>query len=154
MEFNQALGGGRPSDIDQTEVTGLLRFSVPIGRNEAKGRVEAIDAQIAKLEQEKTFAKDRIMADATDAYSAVHAAYNALGLTSTNVELAMRLEAAEADKFEEGASDLLALQIREQSTFDAKLLEINAQLAYFKSMADYQAAVATDAPASLLAGAK
>lgn len=150
MEFNQALGGGRPSDIDRSEVTGLLRFSVPIGRNEAKGRMEAIHAEIAKLEQEKTFAKDRIMADATDAYSAVHAAYNALGMTSTNVQLASRLEVAEGEKFEEGASDLLALQIREQSTFDAKLLEVNAQLAYFKSMADYQAAVATDAPANLL----
>lgn len=45
---------------------------------------------------------------------------------------------------------LLALQIREQATFDARNLEINALLVYFKSLADYHAAVATDAPPHLL----
>jgi hypothetical protein len=57
----------------------------------------------------------------------------------------VELETAENEKFAQGASDLLALQIREQATFDARVLEIDAKLARLKAMADYQAAVAADA---------
>lgn len=149
MEFNQAIGQNRPKDINENEFSSFLRFSVPIGRNEAKGRMETIQAQIARLEQEKQFARENIIADVNDAYSAVDAAYTALKRTSLNVHLAEELEAAEAERFKQGASDLLALQIREQSTFEARILEIDATFAYFKALADYQAAVAMDAPSSL-----
>ncbi|MCU0750954.1 MAG: TolC family protein, partial [Akkermansiaceae bacterium] len=43
VEFNQALGSGRPADIDESEITGLLKFSVPIGNNESKGRIASIE---------------------------------------------------------------------------------------------------------------
>lgn len=151
LEFNQALGSGRPGDIDESEITGLMKFSVPIGRNEAKGRLAAIQSEIARLEQQKEFAVERILADANDAHSAVEAAHAALERTRLNVALARELEQAEATRFREGASDLLVLQIREQATFDAQVLEIDAHFAFFKSLADYQAAVASDAPSHLLA---
>lgn len=151
VELNQALGSGRPGDIDESEITGLMKFSVPIGRDEAKGRLQAIQAKIALLKEEKQFARERILADSNDAHSAVEAAFAALNRTHLNVTLAQELEVAETEKFREGASDLLALQIREQATFEARVLEIDAHFAYFKSLADYQAAVATDAPSHLLA---
>lgn len=150
MELNQAIGEGRPSDIDSTEITGLLRFSLPIGNNEAKGRLSAIDAELKRLDEQKKFARDRILADANDAYSALQATHQALERVGTNVSLSMELEAAENEKFKQGASDLLALQIREQATFDARVLEIEAQLARFRALADYQAAIAADAPTTLL----
>lgn len=150
MELNQAIGGGTPSDIEQTELVGLLQFSIPIGQNEAKGRLEAIDGEIRRLQEDRRFAQDRIVADANDSYSAVMAAYNALAQASLNVELAQRLEEAENDKFRDGAADLLALQIREQATFDARVLEIDAIASYFRALANYRAAIAADAPANLL----
>jgi outer membrane protein TolC len=154
LELNQELGKGRPSDIDQTELAGFLKFSVPIGRDEARGRIQAIEAEISKLDQEKQYVRERIIADANDAYSAVTAAYNALDRTHLNVSLAEELEAAENEKFRQGASDLLALQIREQATFQARVVQIEAHLDYFKALADYQAAVAADAPSHLLAHSK
>lgn len=149
MELNQALGGNLPKDIESTEVTALFEFSVPIGRNEAKGRIETITANLAQLAQEKEFARDTILADANNSFSALTAAYEALEQTSENVRLSKILEDAEKEKFDEGASDLLAVQIREQATFDARILEINALQAYFKALADYLAAVAKDAPTHL-----
>lgn len=149
VELNQALGGDLPSDIENTEVTALLSFSVPIGRNEAKGRLEAVKAHMEQLVKEKEFARDTIIADANDSFSALNAAYLALEQTTLNVELSEELEAAENEKFTNGASDLLALQIREQATFDARILEVDALNAYFKALADYQAAVAKDAPTHL-----
>lgn len=150
VELNQAIGNGRPSDIESTEITGLLRFSVPIGRDEARGRIQAIEADIARLNQEKQFVRDRIIADANDAHSAVTAAFAALTRTHLNVSLAEQLEAAENERFKQGAADLLALQLREQATFDARVVEIDAYLAYFRASADYQAAVAADAPSHFL----
>lgn len=149
VELNQALGGDRPKNIEETEINALLEFSVPIGRNEARGRIEAITANLAQLAREKQFARESILADANDSFSAVTAAYETLEQTSENVRLSELLEKAEVTKFEEGASDLLAVQIREQATFDARILEINALQAYFKSLADYLAAVAKDSPTHL-----
>lgn len=149
VELNQALGGDLPKDIESTEITALFEFSVPIGRNEARGRIDAITANLGQLAKEKEFARDNILADANDSFSAVTAAYLALEQTSENVRLSKQLEEAEKMKFEEGASDLLAVQIREQATFDARILEINALKSYFKSLADYLAAVAKDSPTHL-----
>jgi outer membrane protein TolC len=154
VELNQEIGTGRPSDINQTEVTGLLKFSVPIGRNEAKGRLEAINGDLARLEQQRQFTRERILTDADDAFSAVRATYEALARTGINVSLAEELEAAENERFRQGATDLLALQIREQATFDARVLEIDAKLACFRAMADYLAAVASDVPPSLFTSSK
>jgi hypothetical protein len=47
---------------------------------------------------------------------------------------------------------LLALQIREQATFDAQSLEVEATADFFRAMAHYRAAMAADAPPNLLTG--
>jgi outer membrane protein TolC len=153
-EFNQAIGNGRPSDIDEAEIMGLLKFSLPIGNNESKGRIAAIEGELKQLEQKKKFTREQILTDANDSFSALQAAHEVLDQTAENVALAVELKAAENEKFRQGASDLLALQIREQATFDAKVLEIDAKLARLKAMADYQAAVAADAPVGLFSSPK
>lgn len=149
LELNQAIGNDVPSDIEKTELTGMLKFSVPIGRNEAKGRLEMIDASIRQLEKQRQFAREQIYAEASNTFQEVRTAYDSLAKTRENVALAGQLEAAESERFAQGASDLLALQLREQAMFEAKNSEIDAQYAFFKAMADYQAAVAIDAPESL-----
>lgn len=149
IELNQALGDGRDSDIDATEINALLKYSIAIGQNEAKGRREAVDAYYRELLIKQKYAREKIFADATDAFSAVQAAYQMLDRSDLNVQLAEKLQVAENAKFENGASDLLALQIREQKTFDAKLTQIEAVATYFKKLADYYAAVARDAPSHL-----
>jgi outer membrane protein TolC len=149
MELNQAIGHDVPRDIEETEINGLLRFSVPIGRNEAKGRLQDIEASIRQLQQRRQFACDQIRAESNNTYQEVCTAFAALDQTKLNVKLARELEAAESDRFKQGAADLLALQLREQATLDALLLEIDAFLAFYRALADYQAAVAADAPHSL-----
>ncbi|MCX6848001.1 MAG: hypothetical protein NTY98_03690, partial [Verrucomicrobia bacterium] len=64
--------------------------------------------------------------------------------TRRNVELAQQLATAEAERLKQGATDLLALQIREQASFDAKVLEVEAQSEYFRAHANYRAAIAAD----------
>ncbi len=148
VEAGQSVGN-RPKDLEQNEVEAKIEFKLPLQRREAKGRVDVADALIERLNNDKRFARDRIAADVRDAYSAVEAAYNALKMTRRNVELARQLEAAENERLKQGATDLLALQIREQATFDGQVLEVEAQADYFRAQANYRAAIAADAPAKL-----
>lgn len=149
IEAGQFLGGNRPRDIERNEVEAKIEFKLPLQRRDAKGRIDVADATIERLNNEKRFARDRIVADVQDAYSAVLAAQEALKMTRRNVELARQLEAAENERLKQGATDLLALQIREQATFDGEVLEVEAQADYFRAQANYRAAIAADAPTSL-----
>ena len=130
------------------DIEGRIEFKVPLQRREAKGRLESIDAQIERLGNDKKFARDRIAADVRDSYSAIIAAYDQLKQTRLNVDLSQQLEDAETERLKQGATDLLALQIREQATFDAKVLDVEAQAEYFRAQANYRAAIAADAPTS------
>ena len=151
FEINQAIGGERPSsDIENTEIESMLTFSIPIGQNEASGRLEAVDAYLVQLGQDIQIARDKIVADVDDSYSAIRTAYDTLQRFRLNVVLADQLQKGEQEKFHLGASDLLSLQLREQASFDARLVEIEGQLHYFKSLANYRAATASDAPVNLL----
>ena len=149
VEAGQFLGGNRPRDIERNEIEAKMEFKLPLQRREALGRVDIAVATIERLNNDKHFARDRITADVRDAYSALIAAYDALKMTRTNVELARQLEAAENERLKQGATDLLALQIREQATFDGQVLEVEAQADYFRAQANYRAAIAADAPSKL-----
>ncbi len=146
VQASQALTETTPRDIERTEVEAKVEFKVPLQRREAKGRVQVVDAQIERLGKELLFARDRITADVQDSHSALVAAYQALGQTRRNVDLARQLEVAENERLKQGATDLLALQIREQASFDARVLEVDAQAEYFRAQANYRAAIAEDAP--------
>lgn len=140
---SENLGPGPYKDRKETESTVGLEFRVPLQRNEAKGRLQTVEAELERLGNDAKFARERIVAEIRDAWSAIRAAHEQIGQTARNVELAVQLEQAEAKRFEQGATDLLALQIREQATFDGRLLEVDAQAEYFRSQADYEAATAS-----------
>lgn len=148
VQAAQALTDTTPRDIERTEIEAKVEFKVPLQRREAKGRVQVVDAQIERLNNELSYARDRITADVRDSHSALFAAHEALGQTRRNVDLARQLEAAENERLKQGATDLLALQIREQASFDARVLEVDAQAEYFRALANYRAAIAADAPPS------
>jgi outer membrane protein TolC len=149
LQTNQAVGERTQKDMERLEMEAKLQFSVPLQRNEAKGRLQTIEAMMSRLQTERDFARDRIRADVRDALSAVEAAHRQIGRAQRNVELAVLLEQAEAVKFEQGAADLFALQIREQATFDARQLEVEAHAEFLRALANHRAAVAADAPAAL-----
>jgi outer membrane protein TolC len=139
---NQSIGDGPYKDLERTESQVGIEFRVPLQRNEAKGRLQTIEAELERLRNDEQFARDRIVAEIRDAFSGLKAAQEQIGQTSRNVELAKILEEAEATRLKQGATDLLALQIREQAAFDARLLEVDAQAEYFRNQAEYEAATA------------
>lgn len=149
LEAAQTLGPNDSKTIDRTEVQAGISLKVPLQRREAKGRLAIAEGQYTQLMRELQFARDQITAAVQDAHSALQAARDQLSRTARNVELAIELEQAENTRFTQGATDLLALQIREQATFDARLLQLQAQTDFFRALANYRAAIAADAPTAL-----
>lgn len=144
---SQDFGEKIYEDKDELEVQAGVELRVPLQRRSAKGRLEEIEGQLSQLSNERRFAQDRIRNEVRDAYSALRAADGQITQTGLNVDLARELQAAEADRFKSGAADLLALQLREQATFDAQVLAVEARTEFFRALADYRAASAADLPA-------
>ena len=72
--------------------------------------------------------------------SAVVAAFAQLETTERNVELARELVVAEQRAFDLGRSDLLRIQLREVQLADARLLAVDALLAWQRARTAHRAA--------------
>lgn len=141
VETRQSPQNRRLPDIEANETRVGVEFSLPLQRREADGRLRSVEAQIRQVQTQERFTRDRITAEIRDTHSALAAAAAQVEQASRNVILATALEDAERLRFRQGAADLLALQIREQATFDARLTELDTYLEYFRSLANYRAAV-------------
>lgn len=144
VNASQGLGERRYKDQSQFELEVGVELRVPLQRREAKGRLAEAEARLGQLLQEERFARDRIVAEVRDGFSALQAAWEQIQQARQNVELALELQSAEEERFRRGATDLLALQIREQATFDAQITAIEAHADYFRAAADYRAATSLD----------
>lgn len=135
--------GDRPyKDREQNESFLGFELKFPLSRNEAKGRLEAVTAELERLDADAKFTRDRIDAELKDSWSALQRVHEQIALTRRNVALSEQLEKAEELRLEKGAADLLALQIREQAVLDARLLEVDAKADFFRAKTDYEAAIA------------
>jgi len=141
---SQDIGRRLYKDKGEFETQLGIEFRLPLQRSEAKGRIAEVNAQLEQLINDERFARDRIAAEVRDAASALAAAHEQIQQARLNASLAAELQAAEAERLRRGASDLLALQLREQAAFDAKVTEVDALAEYFRALADYRAATAQD----------
>lgn len=122
-----------------------LYFEMPLQRRMARGEIQQRMVQLTQIAQEERFSRDKIIMEIQDALTAIEAAYRRIGLARETIGLARTMEKAERTKLFLGDSNILFVNLREIATFDAALLEVDALAEYFKSLADYRAALAVDA---------
>ncbi len=144
LEMNRNIYGDVPKDIEETELEALIKFTIPIGQNEAKGAERAAKAQLEQLALRKTFVKDQLASNLEVTYAALKNAFKAITLNQENETLAQQLLDAENNKFNLGASTLLNLQLREQTLLSAKLSTLNSIGTYYSTYAAYLKAAAID----------
>lgn len=142
IETARSYGDERYPDLAGSEVRAGLDFKMPLQLREARGRAQEVRGQLSQAEWRLSFARDRIDAEVRSVYVALTAALEQTQRADLNVQLALELQAAEEERFRVGASDLLALQLREQAAFDAQSKAIQAYADFFIALADYQAAIA------------
>lgn len=123
-----------------TVLEASVLIDIPLQNRAATGRADAATAQLARLEAQARFARDRITTDVRDARSAIETARQRVDVARREVSLAVELERAERSRFELGDSTLLVVNLREQATADAALREIDALLDYQRAAASRRAA--------------
>ena len=132
------------NDLSRNESRAGLEFRLPLQRNEALGRTQVSEAELRRLDQDLYFVRDRIRVEIKDGWSALTAAQEILAVARRNVVLSETLVKAEQTRFRQGATDLLALQIREQALLEAQFGDVTAQADFFIALADYRAAIAAE----------
>lgn len=137
LSASQGLGEPLYKDTGELELKFGLEFRQPIQRNEAKGKMEVTRAKIDQIQNQLRFAANQISAEILNAYSAVSLALGQVTQARRNADLASQLLAVERDRFNLGATDLLALQIREQSLFNARIGLVESLHEYYKSLSDF-----------------
>lgn len=120
-----------------------LVIDIPILNRANDGRVQAAEATLTRLDDQKRLAQDRVGAEVADALSALEAARQRVAIARREVTLATELEAAERQKFDLGDSTLLVVNLREQANAESKLREIDALLEAQRALANYRTATMT-----------
>lgn len=117
--------GGRSRDGEEAIVG--LRFSIPLERRQAKGRIGEARAEIDGLRTRQRVVADQIAVEVEGIAIAVDGAERSAVLAAEEAELAGRMAAAERRRFELGASDFFLLNLREEAATDARVRLLDAQ---------------------------
>jgi outer membrane protein TolC len=110
-------------------------FELPVLFRTPRGRIEAASAALTKLDAQLRLARDRVEVELRDARSALDAAHQRVDWARKEVAVALALETGERTRFNLGDSTLLFVNLREQTTAEARLREIDALLDYHKAVA-------------------
>lgn len=124
------------------ELEASLILNVPLQTRRPRGQIGAAEARVAQLDQELQFTKDKIKTEVQDAISEVVTSAKRVEVTRSEVELARKLEELERERFSLGDSNLLFVNIREQTSAEAAIREIKALFDHHVAAAHYQAAIA------------
>ena len=130
------IGLGGPSREGTDAIAGV-RFSVPLQRRVARGKVAEVRAEIDALQSRRRMLVDQVTADVNAIVVAVDAAARLVTLASEEADLAERMAQAERRRFGLGASDFLIVNLREEAAADARIRLLDADYRLATARADY-----------------
>ncbi|MEM9407712.1 MAG: TolC family protein [Acidobacteriota bacterium] len=143
VKASQDLGDAvsSPDDKGDFKLEAGFVLGLPIQRREARGELRQRRAELERLEQRLRLARDSVNAEVQDLYSEWVQAFRRYEQAARSAELAQELEDAERLQVEEGASDLLRLNLREQQTASAASFVVDVKTEYFEAESNYRAAI-------------
>lgn len=119
-EVRKDLGDDDRMTIDgDPEFVGQVTFEVPLLFRDARGKVEQGRAEYRKTRTDREFQVDRIEMFVLDTHSAIGAAIEASEVARSLVKTTRELADGERERFFNGASNLLFVNIREEAVADA-----------------------------------
>lgn len=133
-------GLGGPTRTPAEGIVGL-RFSLPLERRVARGKIAEASAEATGLRLRRKLIEDQILVEVNGLAIQVAAAERLVGLAGDETALANRMAEAERRRFQLGASDFLVVNLREESAADARLRQLEAE--YRRSAARAELVAAT-----------
>lgn len=133
------------TQLDRTTYIASLQLDLPLQQRDAKGRALAAQAALAQVSFQEQFQRDRIAAELQDAASALERSYELLKKARENVAVARKVESGERERFAKGQGTIVILNLRELVAAEAAFAEVDALAEFYRSLADYRAALGVDA---------
>ncbi|ANM31445.1 hypothetical protein ABI59_20505 [Acidobacteria bacterium Mor1] len=145
LNVSQDVGDivSNPDDKSELAVKAGIAFGLPIQRREAAGKLREREGELRRIDQQIRLLEDRIEAQVREAHNAWTQAFRRYEQASRSLDLARELEDAERIQVQEGNSDLLRLNIREQQSAQAAVFLVDAMTEYYEARNDYRAALGT-----------
>jgi outer membrane protein TolC len=144
------VGAGKPSQgpgrLDRSGLEVGLEFQIPVQRSDARGRMQAAQAQVMQIAQQYKFQADLIRAEVQSAFVALERAFEQVKVATERIKYAQLVAEGERQLFKDGLSELIRVNIREQSAFDAEIIAVQAKQNYFRALAEYKAALGLTGP--------
>lgn len=134
------LGPGAQSRQGPVLEAGLV-VDIPLLNRVATGRARVAEAGMARAEEQRRLALDRVAADVRDAVSALEAARERVGAARREAAVAREVAELERQRLALGDSTLLVLNLREVSAAEAGLREVDALAEWQRAAAAYRFAV-------------
>lgn len=131
--------------LDRSVLEGSVVFEVPLQRREAQGRVRTAEAILMQLLAQERFVRDRISVEVQDAVSALDRTYERWLRARDEQRVAARVAELEFERFRQGQSTLLDVNLRELAAAGAQAKVIDAAADFARALADYRAALGLDA---------
>lgn len=125
----------------RTELSAGVAIEVPLVMRQQFGRLRAAEAALARIEAQRTFARDRVIADVRDAVTQLRAALARTEITTREVQVATQVEAAERERFRQGDSNIFLVNQREQARAEAEQRRIDAITDWLRARAAFRAAI-------------
>ncbi len=136
-DFGDIAEGGASRDATDTVVG--LKFSVPLQRRGAKGKLRRAEAERDALEQRRRKAEDRIEIDLRNIFLDLDTSAALMAIAAQEVDQSEAMQRAERDRFASGASDFFLVNIREETAADARIRLYLAALEARVAQANYSA---------------
>ncbi len=118
-DFGEIAEGGASRDSTDTVVG--LKFSVPIQRREARGKLRRAEAELEALEQRRRRAEDQLEVDLRNILLDLDTSAALVEIAAQEVDQSKMMELAERERFSSGASDFFLVNIREETAADARI---------------------------------
>ncbi len=130
FEVSRDLGGVAEGGIsrDSTDAAVGLRFSVPLQRREARGKLRRATAELEATRYREQRVEDQIEVEVRNILVNLNAALTLIYLADGEVSQSEAMVDAERKRFELGASDFFLVNVREERAADAQIRAIRAEL--------------------------
>ena len=125
---------------DSTDTVLGFRFSIPLQRREARGRLQRAEAELRANQLRRQRTEDQISIELNDILINLKTAFNLTDLAQSEVVQANVMVEAERKKFALGASDFFLVNIREERAADAQIRKTRAILNGRLAQTSYNAA--------------
>ncbi|MEM1192875.1 MAG: TolC family protein [Pseudomonadota bacterium] len=125
---------------DSTDTIIGFRFSVPLERREARGKINRAKAERESLRQQRRLKQDEIEIELREILINLTVAGQLASLAQDEVVQARTMQEAERIRFRSGASDFFLVNIREEAAADAQIRYFLAALETNIARANFDAA--------------